>query len=175
MLLVRFHPPDSPPCQPTKLPPNHHVCISLPRLQGPSTNTHPSKGTLHFPAPLPHQYTGKLGLPGSQHNRELEGRSETETGWIFSMRTRLPKEKGISSAFLLKAVILCFVLARVAHLSLPCTILMIANLRVPTPIYRGCMHHPGGEPFAVCLALGCGTVQMNKSGISTTAGTEFWL
>lgn len=95
------------------MPPNHHICISLQSsLASAQANPYPSRGNLNFPAPSPQQCTVKLccttSLPGSQHNRMLERRRETETSWIFS----LSKDKGISSTFLLKAVSLCFVLGR---------------------------------------------------------------
>lgn len=148
------------------------------------SNTLPSKGALPFPAPLPHQHTVKLccttSLPGSQHNRVLEGRSETETSWISSMRTSLPKEKSISYLFLLKAVILCFVLERGCSLVYLC---LAQSWWLPTsvfpPLFTGAACNIlGVSPllFAWPWAdLGCGTVQMNNSRISTTAGTEFWL
>lgn len=158
--------------QPTKVPSKHQGCINLQSLHGLSTLKHLcSKGTHHSPTLLPDQHTVKLccttSLPGSQHNRMLERRSETETCWIFSMRTSLPKRKRYILHISSKSCyfVLCFGKRLLTALSPSCTILMVACLSLPTPIYRGCMRQPGGSPllFAWPWAdTGCGTVQMNN-------------
>lgn len=186
---MRLFPPDSPPChltggQPTKVPSNHPVCINLQRLHGLSTVKYlfqQRKSSLPntFPRPDPVKLCCTTSLPGSQHNRVL-GWSETETSWMFSMGTSLPKEKGISSTLLLKAVILCFVLGRGCSLAYLC---LAQSWGLPTsvlpPLFTGAAHDiPGVSPllFAWPWAdIGCSTVQMNNPRISTTAGAELWL
>lgn len=148
------------------------------------SHTYPSKGNLHFPAPFPDLYIVKLccttSFLGSQHNRMLGRRSETKTGWIFNMRTSLPKEKGTSSTLLLKAVVLCFVLGRGCSLAYLCLAqFWWLPASVLPPLFTGAACDiPGVSPlpFAWPWAdIGCGTVQMNNPRISTTAGTELWL
>lgn len=123
------------------------------------SNTYPSRGTLHFAKPFATPVHSEALLDHQLAWQSAQERSETETCWIFSVRTSLPKEKGISSTFHLKAVIfvLFFLKRLLTGLSLSCTILTNAYLSLPTPIHvhmtlweRGLCSLPGlGQTLAV--------------------------